>query len=221
MANGYNVGLGTRTYLVENTLGFGEWSETDTNYHGAELVLDATSNVKIRYAADATNFHVNSNTDSTDHVKLQPRIVTFDGVISNDAGLVEFIGDALGVLEPNTAKGYHQRIRDAFMAKRLWAAYIPNVGVINNCVITNAVFQTDKNLLNAFKVSLVLKEIRVAEDGLGSPMKAYEDVTAPEQVKSNATTTKISAPLNEAEPIAESPPIVGGTSVKSLTRNGI
>jgi hypothetical protein len=131
-----------------------------------EIVLDATTQAEVQYSNEITNFYVSSGTDNTDHMRTQPREISFSGVISNEQGLVDFI-QAGGYSSKNdsaAAQKYHETIKTAVEEKALFTVSIPNVGTIFNCGVTSATFSTDSQHYNAFKVRMAFKEIRLPKD---------------------------------------------------------
>lgn len=177
----------------DNTLGYEASGEMGD---GEEFMLDATTDVKVTYSAEATSFHVNAGTDNADHIKNQPRLINFSGVISNDLGLGDFLLSLISDGESSPATLYHTQLTKNLKNKVLFSVYIPNVGVINNCSVTRCAFRSDVKLYNSFEVSLELKEIRVPEDASEQPSAETKDVVAKEQTKAAQPTQEVATPAN-------------------------
>ncbi|EDL53762.1 hypothetical protein VSAK1_26340 [Vibrio mediterranei AK1] len=185
------TGLDKRVFLVPEGIGLGYNATGRPDATESPLLLDATSEVSVRYQTEVTNYYVNSGTDNTDHMKNHPRVISFSGVISDDLGLSEFVRSLSGTSESNPATAYQATIAKAIEDKQLFSVTIPKVGSINNCAITSCTFVTNKNLYNAFEVRLTLKEIRLALDSVNSPTIEVADTVATEKSSSGGGTERV------------------------------
>lgn len=197
MPNLFNNTLDKRVYIVPQNTSEG-YRTGKTLGDGVELLLDANEEVSVTYGAETSSHFVNAGTDNTDQVHNQPRVINFSGIISNDLGLGDFIKNLQGESVEDKATLYHEVISSSIKKKLMFGVYIPNIGVINNCIITRCKFSTDHTKYNAFAVSMEMKEIRLPENTVGSPTEVVSDVVPAEQTKSAQTTEKVSPPADVA-----------------------
>lgn len=243
MSTSYNDTLDKRIYLVpqEQAMGYTNSGKMEGKI---ELLLDATTDVQVSYGAEVTTYFVNDKTDNTDHIRNQPRTISFNGVISNDLGLVDFVkslasGGGMGALNLGVATNidgkvsddsshpatlYNTRITESMKEKQMFSVYIPNIGVINNCAITRCTFRTDVTLWNSFSVSMELKEIRIPEESTSVPSVATSDTVSKTQTSSSGTTKVTAPPANVVEGDLENMDNLSDrvpSSAKSFPKSGL
>ena len=181
-------------------------------------MLDATQDATVTYSTKVTSFYVNNRSDTSDHVKNNPRVVNFNGVVSNDLGIADFVkevatGSGTSLSEPATI--YQANIERAIAEKQVFTVSIPNIPPIANCVIERASFHTNKNLHNSFRVSMTLKEIQVPESATGLASVEERDVLAGEQTAAPSPTQKV---IPEGQEIPDSN-LDSPTGTNTLTFN--
>ncbi len=221
MANLYNNSTSKRVYMVLQDKSQG-YVRSSSIVSDELIMLDATTEVSVNYSSDVTSYFVNAGTDSADHIKNNPRVINFSGVISNDTGVVDFVRDLVKGQDSAPAILYHTKLKEAMENKALFRVSVPNVGVINNCVLTQCSFRTNARHYNAFEVTIELKEIRLPQAATAKPTSNVVEVVPEEKDLTAEPTVKKSVPAVVKKGALDNPQTVASQSANSSsTLSGI
>ena len=129
-----------------------------TDKEGNYYEMSSTMHVSLSESGRATTNPVESGKAITDNFVMEPRIITFSGLITN----IKVIGQ-----QEDRVKDVDQWINDIRtlrISKELVSVYVHDLNVIPNCLITT--FDIDKNKshgLSGWGCNMVFQEILISQ----------------------------------------------------------
>ena len=167
-----------------------------TDKQGNYYELSATTRVSVTEPSRATTNPVESGKAITDNYVIEPRVINFTGVITN---LLVIGQDATRV---KSVDQWLNDIRQIRLNKEFVTAYVEDLNIIPNCLITSFDIDKDKTHgLSGWGCSFTMQETLVSDRAriveFPTSKEGYSDDVSGKRNSGNQTTKGVDQPLAE------------------------
>ena len=167
-----------------------------TDKQGNYYELSATTRVSVTEPSRATTNPVESGKAITDNYVIEPRVITFSGVITN----LTVIGQDISRVK--SVDQWLNDIRQIRLNKEFVNVYVEDLNVIQNCLITSFdIDKTKEHGLSGWGCSFSMQEILVSDRArqvdFPTPKESVKDDVSSKRNSGNQTTEGVDEELAE------------------------